>query len=207
MVVVDDPTASNGQYVYSSVSHLGYVELGFFVAVESNYHLWGRASADSDGSNSFWVAVDGGAEALWDIPIGPWAWQVVTHRVNDELSVVQTYHLAPGWHQVRVLAREGGARLDVVDLSCAGGAPAPTATPTHTLTPTPTATPVLLYDLDGDCDVDIVDVMLVAGRWGSRVGDAVYDPRYDLDDDGDIDIVDIMRVASHWGESCGGSGS
>jgi hypothetical protein len=61
------------------------------------------------------------------------------------------------------------------------------------------------YDFDGDCDVDIVDIMRVASRWGCRLGDACYDPQYDLDGDGDIDIVDIMKVAAHWGETCGGT--
>lgn len=58
-------------------------------------------------------------------------------------------------------------------------------------------------DLDCNCRVDIVDIMLVAIRWGSQVGDELYDPTYDLDRDGDIDIVDIMLVAVHWGEGCG----
>ena len=57
-------------------------------------------------------------------------------------------------------------------------------------------------DVNGDCAVDIVDIMLVAVRWGTRVGDANYDPYYDLDHDGDIDIGDIMLVAVQWGETC-----
>jgi hypothetical protein len=57
-------------------------------------------------------------------------------------------------------------------------------------------------DLDSDCDVDIVDIMLVASRWNMALGDPLYDPRYDLDGDGDIDIVDIMLVAIHWGTRC-----
>jgi len=57
-------------------------------------------------------------------------------------------------------------------------------------------------DVNGDCVVNIVDIMLVAARWGARDGDANYDSLYDLDQDGDIDVVDIMRVAAHWGETC-----
>ena len=62
--------------------------------------------------------------------------------------------------------------------------------------------PALRGDLDCDCDVDIVDIMMVAGAWNSRVGDARYNPRYDLDSDGDVDIVDIMTVAVVWNTRC-----
>jgi hypothetical protein len=57
-------------------------------------------------------------------------------------------------------------------------------------------------DVDGDCDVDIVDIMLVVSHWDANVGDPQYDARYDLDRDGDIDIVDIMLVASRWNTHC-----
>ncbi|MFQ6058289.1 MAG: cohesin domain-containing protein [Anaerolineae bacterium] len=57
-------------------------------------------------------------------------------------------------------------------------------------------------DFDCDCDVDIVDVMQVASRWGSEEGDPDYDPTYDLDHDGDIDIVDVALVAAAWGDTC-----
>jgi len=60
----------------------------------------------------------------------------------------------------------------------------------------------LFGDLDGDCDVDVVDIMMVASRWCCQRGDECYDVHCDLDGDGDIDIVDIMQVAAHWGEVC-----
>jgi len=60
----------------------------------------------------------------------------------------------------------------------------------------------LFGDLDCDCDVDIVDIMMVASKWCCQLGDECYDARCDLDGDGDIDIVDIMQVAAHWGEVC-----
>ncbi len=63
----------------------------------------------------------------------------------------------------------------------------------------------LAGDLDGNCSVDIVDIMQVAGRWGTQVGDVGYDEHDDLDGNGQVDIVDIMQVAGHWGESCGTS--
>jgi pimeloyl-ACP methyl ester carboxylesterase len=60
----------------------------------------------------------------------------------------------------------------------------------------------LLGDFEPNCIVDVVDIMQVASRWHSRVGDTDYDPTYDLDGDGDIDIVDIMLVAANWGATC-----
>jgi hypothetical protein len=65
-----------------------------------------------------------------------------------------------------------------------------------------TPTIALCYDFQPPTGVDVGDVMLVASRWDSEVGDELYDPTYDLDHDGDIDIVDIMIVAGHWGETC-----
>ena len=56
-------------------------------------------------------------------------------------------------------------------------------------------------DLDGDCLINIADIMVVASRWNTSEGDPDYDPAYDLDGDGDIDVVDIMLVV-HWGETC-----
>jgi len=60
----------------------------------------------------------------------------------------------------------------------------------------------LFGDVDCDCDVDVQDIMLVAGSWHCQSGDDCYDGRYDLDLDGDIDVVDIMLVAAHWGNTC-----
>ena len=61
----------------------------------------------------------------------------------------------------------------------------------------------LFGDLDGDCDVDVNDIMEVASRWRCQRGDDCYHERCDLDHDGDIDVVDIMLVVVHWGETCG----
>jgi hypothetical protein len=62
-------------------------------------------------------------------------------------------------------------------------------------------------DVNLDRRVDIVDIMLVATRWNTVVGDPGYDVRYDLAPDmpnGAIDIVDIMYVAARWNQTCSG---
>ena len=81
----------------------------------------------------------------------------------------------------------------------------PTSSPSNTPTLTPTFTPTptgLLGDMNGDCRVDILDIMYVAGRWNTKVGDANYDPKADLNHDDKIDILDIMMVSSQWMKTC-----
>jgi YD repeat-containing protein len=58
-------------------------------------------------------------------------------------------------------------------------------------------------DLDGDCLITVVDIMLVVARWGMTDADPDWDPRYNLDDGNNvIDITDVMLIAAHWGEIC-----
>ena len=59
----------------------------------------------------------------------------------------------------------------------------------------------ILGDVDGDRDVDIFDIVAMAGAYGSETGDPEYEPNYDLDGDGDIDIYDIVAAAGNYGES------
>jgi len=56
-------------------------------------------------------------------------------------------------------------------------------------------------DIDGDRDVDIFDIVAIAGAYGSEAGDPEYNLNYDIDGDGDIDIFDIVAAATHYGES------
>jgi len=69
----------------------------------------------------------------------------------------------------------------------------------------------LFGDFDGDCDVDIVDIMRVACRWQTSCAipdpddnddTPNYDAFYDVNKDCVIDIEDIMQVAARWGDTC-----
>lgn len=60
----------------------------------------------------------------------------------------------------------------------------------------------LTYDYSNEGRVDIADMMQVASRWNSQVGDGRYIGRFDSDQDGDIDIQDIQRLTATWGSSC-----
>jgi hypothetical protein len=55
-------------------------------------------------------------------------------------------------------------------------------------------------DVDHDRDVDIIDIQLVAARWGNDRFDADYQDQYDVNADGNIDIFDIQLVASWWNQ-------
>jgi hypothetical protein len=62
-----------------------------------------------------------------------------------------------------------------------------------------TVTNTFFADVDGDGNVDIVDIQLVASRWSCVSGDSCYSSIYDMDNDGDVDIADIQIVACYWG--------
>ena len=56
-------------------------------------------------------------------------------------------------------------------------------------------------DLNKDGIVDIFDVVIVAGAFGSKSGDANWNPIADLVEDGIIDIFDVVIVAKAFGKT------
>ena len=56
-------------------------------------------------------------------------------------------------------------------------------------------------DVDADHDVDIFDIVRVAGIYGVNASDPLYQPNYDIDGDGDVDIFDVVIAAGNYGES------
>jgi len=55
-------------------------------------------------------------------------------------------------------------------------------------------------DVDGDFDVDIFDIVKIAGSYGTEEGQPKYDANCDIDKDGDVDIFDVVIAAGHYGE-------
>jgi hypothetical protein len=56
-------------------------------------------------------------------------------------------------------------------------------------------------DVDRDRDVDIFDIVLMAGGYGTTDGQPKFNANCDIDGDGDIDILDIVIAAGYYGES------
>ncbi|HNR97431.1 MAG TPA: fibronectin type III domain-containing protein [Anaerolineae bacterium] len=134
MVAEADATASGGRCVRSAAANSGSVTIQVCLMDAGTYDLWGRVAAPGYGGDSFWVSVDGSAEALWEIPVGDWKWAQVSHQ-----GVKRTYQLDPGSHYINVRAREAGARLDAMQLVKSGN-PLTTPTTTPQVSATPSAT-------------------------------------------------------------------
>lgn len=56
-------------------------------------------------------------------------------------------------------------------------------------------------DVDGDRDVDIFDIVMMAGIYGSQQGDPEFIVNCDINSDGDVDIFDIVIACGHYGEN------
>ena len=56
-----------------------------------------------------------------------------------------------------------------------------------------------LGDFDMDRDMDIYDVVLLVGVYGSAKGDPKYNPNFDVNCDGRIDIYDVVMVTPFYG--------
>jgi phosphatidylinositol-3-phosphatase len=59
----------------------------------------------------------------------------------------------------------------------------------------------LVGDVNGDCNVDIIDLTLVAGKVGKQISPGV-NPRTDLNLDGIVNIQDVILVAVSFGKTC-----
>ncbi len=57
----------------------------------------------------------------------------------------------------------------------------------------------LAGDVDWDFDVDIFDIVRIAGVYGSEEGDPKFLPECDIDRDGDVDIFDVVLAAGNYG--------
>ncbi len=130
MVLVTDPTAPSGKYLWvpegSAPDNNGppivtqhRAEFNFVMPYAGQWLLRGQVRAANTMSDSFYVEVDGnqalGSVSLWDVaPPGPdYVWDYVNNRdVADPVIL----NLTAGTHTVTIYAREDGVRLDRLEL-------------------------------------------------------------------------------------------
>lgn len=55
-------------------------------------------------------------------------------------------------------------------------------------------------DVDGNFKVDMDDIVLLCGSFGSKAGQPKYNPNYDIDGNGQIDMGDIIIACGHFGQ-------
>jgi len=60
----------------------------------------------------------------------------------------------------------------------------------------------LFGDLNNDCIVDISDLVIVAGAFGSTPGLNRWNPVADIDHDGTVDLGDLVAVIAQLGQRC-----
>lgn len=78
----------------------------------------------------------------------------------------------------------------------------PTATATPSPEPTSSPTPCQLADVNGDGEVDIFDIRIVATNYGREVAGDSSLSSLDFNNSGVIDILDVRRVTSQYGSVC-----
>lgn len=61
--------------------------------------------------------------------------------------------------------------------------------------------PYVWGDANMDSHIDVADLSILAGAWGSEAGDPAYDRRADMNDDGKVDASDADVLIPHFGRS------
>lgn len=65
-------------------------------------------------------------------------------------------------------------------------------------TPVSATVNIAVPDVNCSGNVDIVDIQIVAGRWGTTLGQPEYLYEHDLNGNDEIDVNDIIIAANHW---------
>ncbi len=59
-------------------------------------------------------------------------------------------------------------------------------------------------DINGDCEVDLPDLVFMGEAWGSSPGDENWNEDVDLNCDEKIDLLDLGTLGQNWGDTCSG---
>ena len=120
LVVRSDTKASGGRTVrvrngansIGSVPSKGRLRLSLSLPRAGSYRIWGRVIAPTNGDNSFWLRIDGGAWRVWDgIELGR-SWHWVDVHTTGTSGQTLLLNLTAGSHVIDIAYREDGAQLD-----------------------------------------------------------------------------------------------
>lgn len=125
MALGADPSAANGQYAYATVSDQGWdgkgklpptgsVNTQITVPADGQYAVWVHMWYTDANGNSVWLVVDGGqAVKVGNEETGYRSWKWVGWHDGDLASRI-TLQLTAGSHQLQLVGRETGTRVDEV---------------------------------------------------------------------------------------------
>lgn len=120
--IIDDKTASNGQYVTvkagiqsltEAAGSEGAITIPFTTSTNSTYYVYGLMNCPTADDDSYWVSIDGGAYTSCNgLATSGWQWMQL---INVPLTA--------GKHTLVVTYREDGAKLDKICISNSADAP------------------------------------------------------------------------------------
>jgi len=119
--LASDPLATAGRYVLDGnvmgTTGPGNVVYAFTVSQAGTYYLWGRIRSTSQGADSFFLQIDGGADHYYQATdctyLDEWRWVVVSVPRNcPDPLVYQPFTLSGGAHTLKLHSREGGSAID-----------------------------------------------------------------------------------------------
>jgi len=96
-----------------------------------------------------------------------------------------TTGFAKGNYAISAYAEPVSGETDTADNTCTDGA----------------VTVTVSGDVDGDFDVDILDVVKITSIYAAKLGDPPFKPNSDIDGDGTITILDVVICTSHYAQT------
>ena len=208
---------------------LGAVEKTIGLDSQGTYKIWSRIYASDSTVNSYYLQIDTDCPIVVGdngaMPSREWVW--IDYKDGADSNKISV-SLSAGVHNVKLIGREGGVRLDRLifssDLSCIpsgtgdncvlGSASSPTPAPSPPPEPTPTSSPSPPADNDSDSDgfKDVLEQYL--GTDPNRAcpvtrtaSDEAVDPwPPDFDDNRVVNTFDILAFSPHMGATTGSQG-
>lgn len=118
MVVGTRADANNGQYVYSPNNNQGTATYQINIPEAGTYVVWCRTIGETDASDSFFVSVDGGAEAIYDVALAGvspnWRWVKLNGR---NLADPRLLTFTQGSHTMVFRGRDSLTEFDAMYLT------------------------------------------------------------------------------------------
>lgn len=177
------------------------VSYDFNISISSNYKFWFRTYSNNANDDSFFWRIDSGSWVLENNRSGIGSWFSTDHTQVNSLST--------GSHVLEIAYRENGTRLDkfVIQLDSltapSGDGPAESSQNFDDQITNCLQVQLLGYrlkeDLNGDCHIGMVDLILLTDQWLSASPVAVppnYSP--DLVANNEINLADFAEMADQW---------